>query len=185
MLKLSPLSPGSAQLQFTRAPGYYYRLEKSTDLLSVTGFAPVSGWMFGDDASFTWPIQYSTGSPASGGSNGGSGSNALSLAAFDLYPFDNGKTLAAWSDSAGTRYKALVSENYASLPPIVIVPGDSNTSALFLLVGNIAWNPAYDFLSPSLLPSAQETYLLSSMRDRRAEILAAATANPSGPTAAR
>ena len=31
-LKLSPVSPGTAELQFSRTPGYYYRLEKSTDL---------------------------------------------------------------------------------------------------------------------------------------------------------
>ena len=82
VLHLSPLSPGSAQLQFTRAPGYYYRLEKSTDLLSISGFSPVSGWMFGDDHLFTWQVHYTTSSPASGG-GGGSGSNALSLVVID------------------------------------------------------------------------------------------------------
>ena len=32
VLDLSPVSPGDAELRFTREPGYYYCLEKSTDL---------------------------------------------------------------------------------------------------------------------------------------------------------
>ena len=153
-LDLSPVSPGSAQLQFSRTAGYYYRLEKSTDLHS--GFVEAGGWMVGDDSLVTWPIHYSVSPP----SNGGSETTALSDT-FTLFPFSNGKTLVTWVDVAGTRYSTLIVQNYSTLPPLLSLPGSTATAtrSLMLLAGVLAWSSAYEALDPALLPQEQQTVL--------------------------
>ena len=40
-LKIQPVTPGSGELRFTLAPGYYYCLESSGDLTG--SFVPASG----------------------------------------------------------------------------------------------------------------------------------------------
>ncbi len=169
-LNLSPVSPGAAVLEFTRAPGYYYCLESSGNLDGT--FAPASGWMMGDGLLATWPLTYPT-SPA----NGGGGTATASSDNFTLYPFDNGKTLVTWKDPAGAPYSALVVQNYATLPPLINVPGSATTPSLFLLMGRVAWSPSYEALDPALLPSPQQA-MLSHLTSRYAEVLAAAAGSP-------
>ena len=50
-LNLSPVSPGTAELTFTRAPGYYYCLESSPDLTGT--FTQASAWIAGDGLATT------------------------------------------------------------------------------------------------------------------------------------
>ncbi len=169
-LNLSPVSPGAAELKFTRTPGYYYCLESSGSLTGT--FAPASGWMMGDGLLATWPLTYPT-SPATGGG----GTATASSDTFTLYPFDSGKTLVTWKDPAGVPYSALVVQNYATLPPLINVPGSATTPSLFLLVGRIAWSPSYEALDPALLPPPQQA-MLSHLTSRYAEVLAAAAGSP-------
>jgi len=138
-LDLNPVSAGTAELRFTREPGYYYCLEQSTDL--DTGFTQASGWMLGDGNLVTWPIQYNV-TPPSGGGASSAGSYT-----FTLFPFSNGKTLVSWFDGMGTRYNALVAEDYTELPPIIIVPGDETKPELSLLIGQLSWDSAYEALT--------------------------------------
>ena len=131
VLNLSRTTPGTAELSFTREAGYYYRLEESPNLL--TGFSAASAWMLGDDSLAAWSIQYSVGSAP-----GGSGGTTAGSDTFDLYPFSNGKTLITWTDSTETRYRAIVAQDYLSLPPLLLVPGTETSVRLFLLVGHVA-----------------------------------------------
>ena len=172
VLHLSPVSPGSAQLQFMRASSYYYLLEESADLKA--GFTAASGWMLGDDGLVTWPIHYNVSPPSSGGSGG-----TVLVDTFALYPFNNGKTLVTWSDIAGTMYRVLVVQDYSTLPPLVSLPGSATVSSLLLLVGDLAWNFSYETLDPALLPQEQQS-VLAHLTSRRAEILAAVSGSNSG-----
>ena len=171
-LNLSPVSPGSAQLQFTREPGYYYSLESTRDL--TTTYTPASGWMMGDGLPATWPLHYPINPAASGGST-----SITSSDTFSLYPFENGKTLVTWKDLSDTRYSALITEDDSTLPPTVVVPSNATAPGMFLLIGRVAWNPSYEALSPSLLPVAQQT-VLSHLTTRHADVLAASTGTPGG-----
>ena len=101
-LRLQPGDPGTMSLQFTLAPGYYYSLERSPDLL--TGYTQASGWMLGNDniEPVSWPIHYPTSPSAGGGTAGGSTDT------FALYPFPENKTLVTWEDFSATRYRALI-----------------------------------------------------------------------------
>ena len=170
-LNLSPLSPGTLELRFTRALGYYYCLEKSGNL--VSGFTQASGWMLGDGNLVTWPVQFPTSPPSNGDGAVASGDT------FSLYPFDNGKTLVTWNDQAGAQYTALIVEDDSFLPPLLSVPATGTASGLLLLVGNIGWNPAFAAHEPALLPPAQQI-VLARLTSRHADVIAAASGGGSG-----
>ena len=171
-LDIQPVSSGAGQLRFTLEPDYYYRLESSGDLL--TAFAQASGWMLGNGTVATWPLNYPTG-PVSGGSSVVAASDT-----FSLYPFANGRTVVSWRDLADVRYNAIVTQDYTALPPTVEVPESETTPGTMLLVGRIAWHPAYDGLSASLLPPAQQT-VLARLPTPAAALAAATSGGATGP----
>ena len=171
-LDLMPVAPGVAALQFFRAPGYYFCLESSADLTS--GFVPASGWMLGDGATATWPLTFPT-SPATGGT-----STTTAGDTFSLYPFHNGKTLVTWRDPADSRFSVLVAQDYSALPPIVVVSENASVPNAMLLVGRIAWDPAYEALVPALLPTAQQP-VLARLPTPAAAMAAATRGGTSGP----
>ena len=109
--------------------------------------------MLENGLSATWTLNYPT-SPESGGGSGATGGDV-----FSLFPFDNGKTLATWLGLADERFSVLVAQDYSGLPPFVNVPGSGTAPNALLLSGHIAWDPAYEALVLSVLPSAQQTVL--------------------------
>ena len=120
--------------------------------------------MLGNGMPATWPIHY----PASPSSSGG-GTGVAAGDAFALYPFPNGKTLVTWNDLGAGHHSALIAEDYSFLPPLVNVPSTPTTGSLMLLVGNLAWDSAYDALAPTLLPTAQQTTLARKRMDAEIE----------------
>ncbi len=171
-LEIVPVSPGTGQLGFTLFPGYYYCLEKSGDL--AVGFHPASGWMLGDGNPVTWPVHY----PASPASSGG-GTAVPAGDTFSLYPFANGKTLVTWTGPADARYSTLVVQDYSALPPTVVVPENGTVPSALLLVGRIAWDPAFETLDPALLPPEQQP-VLARLPTSAAAMLAATSGGASG-----
>lgn len=172
-LDLVPVSAGAANLTFKLESDFYYSLEKSDSLSS--GFTSASGWMLGDGTLVTWPVHYPT-APAS--SSGGSAVLATGDT-FSVYPFANGKTLVTWDGSGGTLPRALIAQDYSTLPPLLTLHGSQTTPYLTLLLGNLAWDPAYNTLSPALLTAAQQA-TLARLTSRYADVIAATTASGSG-----
>lgn len=171
-LDLVPVSPGAANLVFRLEPGFYFSLEKCDSLSS--GFTPVSGWMLGDGTLVTWPIHYPTSSTSSTTTAATTGDT------FSVYPFTNGKTLVTWEGSGGALHRALIAQDYSTLPPLLNLPGSQTTPYLTLLLGNLAWDPAYEALDPALLTTAQRA-VLERLISRYAEVMTAASSNPGGP----
>ena len=172
-LEIVPVSPGSANLVFRLDSGFYFSLEKSDSLSS--GYTPASGWMLGNGTLVTWPIHYPT-SPAS--SDGGSGTTATGDT-FSVYPFDNGGTLVTWNGSSGALHRALIAQDYSGLPPLLTLSGSETAPYLTLLLGSLAWDPAYTTFDPALLTTTQKA-TLDRLTLRYAEVIAAATADCSG-----
>ena len=173
-LQIVPISPGTGAITFTLEPGFFYSVDSTPSLAAPV--TPMSGWMLGNGTLVTWPIHYPT-SPASSG--GGSGITAIGDT-FTIYSFDNGKSLVTWDASGGTLSRALIAQDFSTLPPLLTLPGSQTTPYLALLLGNLAWDPAYDTLDPALLTTAQQT-TLARLTSRYADVLAAASGGSGGP----
>ena len=174
-LDIRPVSPGTGELKFTLEPDFYYQVEGSYSLTSP--FAPMSGWMLGDGSEVTWPIHY----PASASSGSGSPAPLASAETFSVYPFANGKTLVTWDGFTAVPSAVLIEDDYTFLPPLLTRPATATTGSLTLLLGALAWDPAYAFLNLASLSPAQRD-VLEHFTTRRAEIIAA-SAPGSGPAA--
>ena len=170
-LRIAPVAPGTGAITFTLEEDFFYSVEGSADL--TAGFAPMSGWMLGDGSEVTWPIHYPT-SPASSPATA-----ATTGDVFTVYPFANGKSLVTWDASGGTLRRALIAQDYSALPPLLTLSGSETTPYLTLLLGSLAWDPAYETLDPALLTAAQQA-VLARLTSRFTEVLAAASGGSGG-----